>query len=313
LIRAAGTRWAIEECLQTAKNEAGLDHCQVRDYRSWYAHVTLAMPPAVYLAATRTHAAEANPGDNNDPPSSPTAVAVPIAEDCSVPDVAIVGAGPAGIATAYFSRDLGADVIVLEASGDIGGRTLSVPVAGVPSNTGALFIYRRTPAEELATELGIRAVAFTPDTYGIHVNGATIVDSDNDRLIDQLPVSSTAREQLRAFVRASLDEYAQYTKAGELTDNAGALAEATAAERLRGLEPDVSNIITCAIKGGSVADPSQLSAQYALRYFASYLAHEQDNRLYPVDGMQSIPRGMADRLPSPDRSWRTFRNGKMRH
>lgn len=99
-------------------------------------------------------------------------------------------------------------------------------------------------------------------------------------------------------MRTSLDEYAQYTQAGQLTDDAGALAGSTAAERLRGLEPDTIKIITRAIKGGSVADPSQLSAQYALRYFASYLAHEKHNRLYPVDGMQSIPRAMANRLPT---------------
>ena len=43
LIRVAGTRWAIEECFQTAKNEAGLDHYQVRTFRAWYAHITLAM------------------------------------------------------------------------------------------------------------------------------------------------------------------------------------------------------------------------------------------------------------------------------
>jgi hypothetical protein len=29
LIRVAGARWAIEECFQIAKNEAGLDHYQV--------------------------------------------------------------------------------------------------------------------------------------------------------------------------------------------------------------------------------------------------------------------------------------------
>jgi len=34
LIRVAGTRWAIEECFQTAKNEAGLDHYQVRTLAS---------------------------------------------------------------------------------------------------------------------------------------------------------------------------------------------------------------------------------------------------------------------------------------
>jgi SRSO17 transposase len=53
LIRVAGTRWAIEECFQTAKNEAGLDHYQVRSWRAWFAHITLAMLAAAYLAATR--------------------------------------------------------------------------------------------------------------------------------------------------------------------------------------------------------------------------------------------------------------------
>jgi SRSO17 transposase len=61
LIRVAGARWAIEECCQTAKNEAGLDHYQVRGYRAWYAHITLAMLAAAYLAATR--AQEAKKGD----------------------------------------------------------------------------------------------------------------------------------------------------------------------------------------------------------------------------------------------------------
>jgi phytoene dehydrogenase-like protein len=53
-----------------------------------------------------------------------------------VHDLAIVGAGPAGLATAYYLRDSGLDVLILEAAGDIGGRTLSVPVGGVPACTG---------------------------------------------------------------------------------------------------------------------------------------------------------------------------------
>jgi hypothetical protein len=137
-----------------------------------------------------------------------------------------------------------------------------------------------------------------PHTHGIHVNNVTVVDNDNDRLIDQLPISARAREQLRAFVRTSLEEYARYTQAGRLTDDAGGLAGHTIADRLIGLEADTVDIISSAIRGGSVADPSELSAQYALRYFASYLAHEQHNRRYPIDGMQGIPRAMADRLPA---------------
>ena len=63
LVRVAGARWAIEECFQTAKNEAGLDHYQVRDYRAWYAHITLSMLAVAYLAATR--AQEAKKGGAN--------------------------------------------------------------------------------------------------------------------------------------------------------------------------------------------------------------------------------------------------------
>jgi SRSO17 transposase len=58
LIRVAGARWAIEECFQTAKNEAGLDQYQARSWRAWHAHITLAMLAAAYLAATRTQEAE---------------------------------------------------------------------------------------------------------------------------------------------------------------------------------------------------------------------------------------------------------------
>lgn len=32
LVRVGGSRWMVEECFQTAKNETGLDHYQVRDY-----------------------------------------------------------------------------------------------------------------------------------------------------------------------------------------------------------------------------------------------------------------------------------------
>jgi SRSO17 transposase len=50
----AGSRWHVEECFQQAKNEAGLDHYQVRSWRAWYAHITLSMLALAWLAATRT-------------------------------------------------------------------------------------------------------------------------------------------------------------------------------------------------------------------------------------------------------------------
>jgi SRSO17 transposase len=52
----AGSRWHIEECFQQAKNEAGLDHYQVRAWRAWYAHITLSMLALAWLAASRAQA-----------------------------------------------------------------------------------------------------------------------------------------------------------------------------------------------------------------------------------------------------------------
>ncbi|WP_280350937.1 IS701 family transposase [Nocardia abscessus] len=49
----AGARWRIEECFQQAKNEAGLDHYQVRSWRAWYAHITLSMLALAWLTGSK--------------------------------------------------------------------------------------------------------------------------------------------------------------------------------------------------------------------------------------------------------------------
>ena len=59
LIRVAGSRWAVEDCFQSAKNETGLDHYQVRRYDAWYRHVTLALLAHAYLAVTAANAPKA--------------------------------------------------------------------------------------------------------------------------------------------------------------------------------------------------------------------------------------------------------------
>jgi hypothetical protein len=52
----AGSRWHVEECLQQAKGEAGLDQYQVRTWRAWYAHITLSMLALAWLAASKAQA-----------------------------------------------------------------------------------------------------------------------------------------------------------------------------------------------------------------------------------------------------------------
>jgi SRSO17 transposase len=70
LLRVAGSRWAIEECFQAAKNEAGLDHYQVRTYTGWYRHITLSMLAHAYLAATAADAKGAAPAPASTPPQN---------------------------------------------------------------------------------------------------------------------------------------------------------------------------------------------------------------------------------------------------
>jgi SRSO17 transposase len=52
LVAVAGARWGVEDCFAEAKGEAGLDHYQVRKYRAWYRHATLAMLAHSFLALT---------------------------------------------------------------------------------------------------------------------------------------------------------------------------------------------------------------------------------------------------------------------
>jgi SRSO17 transposase len=69
LARIAGVRWAIEETFQTAKNEVGLDHYQVRRYGGWYRHITLAMLAHAFLTITRAGTRPREKGGSGASPS----------------------------------------------------------------------------------------------------------------------------------------------------------------------------------------------------------------------------------------------------
>lgn len=56
MVKVAGSRWAVEECFESAKGEVGLDQYEVRSWHGWYRHITLAMAAHAYL--TVLHARE---------------------------------------------------------------------------------------------------------------------------------------------------------------------------------------------------------------------------------------------------------------
>jgi SRSO17 transposase len=53
LAQVAAARATIEQCLETAKGETGLDEYEVRYWHSWHRHITLAMMAQAWLAAVR--------------------------------------------------------------------------------------------------------------------------------------------------------------------------------------------------------------------------------------------------------------------
>ncbi len=52
-VQVAGRRWSIEEGLEEAKGEVGLDQYEVRGFRAWYRHITLALLAHAVLVVTR--------------------------------------------------------------------------------------------------------------------------------------------------------------------------------------------------------------------------------------------------------------------
>jgi SRSO17 transposase len=61
LVRVAGTRWAIEESIEIAKGEVGLDHYEVRRWDGWYRHITLALLAQAFLTVVRARATADGP------------------------------------------------------------------------------------------------------------------------------------------------------------------------------------------------------------------------------------------------------------
>ena len=54
--QVAATRYTVEQCIEEAKGETGLDDYEVRYWHSWHRHITLSMMAHAWLAAVRCKA-----------------------------------------------------------------------------------------------------------------------------------------------------------------------------------------------------------------------------------------------------------------
>jgi SRSO17 transposase len=64
LAQVASRRYTVEQCIEEAKSETGLDEYEVRYWHSWYRHITLSMMAHAWLASVRLQATEKKGGLN---------------------------------------------------------------------------------------------------------------------------------------------------------------------------------------------------------------------------------------------------------
>jgi len=53
MVEAAGGRWPVESCFESAKQEVGLDEYEVRSWTGWYRHMTLCLVAHAFLTTAR--------------------------------------------------------------------------------------------------------------------------------------------------------------------------------------------------------------------------------------------------------------------
>ncbi len=204
-------------------------------------------------------------------------------------DLAIVGGGPAGLRVAQQLRDTGANIRVFEALSETGGRTASRVVDGVRMNTGAMFVYLGTHTDKLCGELGIDYEPVEPRTFGIHIDGKTVLGTRSEDLADMLPLSDEARADIRRLVDSLSAAYHEH---GRDLAHADHLADMSLSDFIGPIGEEARGIIWSAVAGACVGTPDELSAKFGLRYLASFLVRDSTNRGYVPDGMQSIFDGL---------------------
>src|SRR5690606_8934542 len=101
-------------------------------------------------------------------------------------DIAVVGAGAAGIGAALAARALGLSCIVLEATGRVGGRAFTEPAAlGAPWDAGCFILHSagENPLARIAEHLGFTVCKNLVRRARVLRNGALTPDHASETLL----------------------------------------------------------------------------------------------------------------------------------
>jgi monoamine oxidase len=186
-------------------------------------------------------------------------------------DVAVLGAGAAGLSAAVALARTGLSVLILEARDRIGGRILAVSEPSLPSalDLGAEFIHGSAPATfELLREAGLKAIG----TSGERVTAEGGASSRRESLFDDL-VRLMRRADALGETDLSVEEFLA-RQAGDPT-----LEAACARARMM-------------VEGFDAADPKRAS----VRAIAREWAQMDGGQHRPVGGYGELVRHLARTL-----------------
>lgn len=143
------------------------------------------------------------------------------AETLADVDVAVVGAGAAGIAAGRASAGLGLSAVILEARDRVGGRTHTVGGLGQPFDLGAHWLHgaESNPLVPLARDRNLPLTDDSPEEVGLFADGARRPEADHEAFD-----IATRRMERRAILPSLFGPERPLAALGRPADPWGALA-----------------------------------------------------------------------------------------